>query len=281
MKFAVCMHKGAIRSGAVKGNSIALHPVASTDFPLLTDEMIANATSGETVPLTDVQLLSPIGPGAKILCVGFNYPDHVLEAKAEMPKYPSIFVRFASSLAGHEQSVVAPANSAQFDYEGEFAVVIGKPAWRTSREDAMKHVAGYVCLAENSARDFQFHTRQATAGKNFPHSGACGPWITSADEIPDVKKLEMTVTLNEARVQHCSIGDLIFDIPALIEYISNFTPLVTGDVISTGTPAGVGGAQKPPLWLKAGDRLEINVPGVGLLANTIVDEKDALDFLPF
>jgi len=281
MKFAVCRYQGVIRSGEVQGDSILLHPVLPDTFPLLTEQVMFNRSSGEHAQLADVQLLSPIGPAAKILCVGFNYPDHVQEAKAEMPKYPSVFCRYASSLAGAGQPVVAPSSSDQFDYEGEFGVVIGKPAWRVSRDDAMQHVAGYVPIAENSVRDFQFHTRQATAGKNFPHSGACGPWITSADEIEDVTRLEMTVTLNGVQVQHCSIGDLIFDIPALIEYISAFTPLVTGDVISTGTPAGVGGAQKPPLWLKAGDRLDIDVPGVGLLSNVVVDEQEATDFLPF
>jgi 2-keto-4-pentenoate hydratase/2-oxohepta-3-ene-1,7-dioic acid hydratase in catechol pathway len=281
MKFAVFHHKGVVRSGEVHGDSILLHPFTPGSFPLLTHEVMARAGTGENVPLADVQLLSPIGPAAKILCVGFNYPDHVKEAKAEMPQYPSIFCRYASSLAGAGQPVVAPSSSDQFDYEGEFGVVIGKSAWRVSREDAMNHVAGYVPIAENSVRDYQFHSRQATPGKNFPHSGACGPWITSADEISDVTKLEMTVRLNDVQVQNCSIGDLIFDIPALIEYVSAFTPLVTGDVISTGTPAGVGGAHKPPLWLKAGDRLDIDVPGVGLLSNMVVDEKDATDFLPF
>lgn len=280
MKFAVCRYEDAIRSGEVRGDKILLHPETAKGFPVLTDQVLANAGADDEIPLSAVQLLSPIGPAAKILCVGFNYGDHIREAKAEIPAYPSIFVRFASSLAGHEQPVVAPAVSDQFDYEGEFGVVIGKPAWRVSRADAMAYVGGYTCIAENSVRDFQFHSRQATAGKNFPHSGACGPWITSADEVANVASLEMTVTLNGEQVQHCSIGDLIFDIPALIEYISQFTPLVPGDVISTGTPAGVGGSRTPPLWLKAGDRLEIDVPGVGLLANTVVDEKDAVDFLP-
>jgi 2-keto-4-pentenoate hydratase/2-oxohepta-3-ene-1,7-dioic acid hydratase in catechol pathway len=167
---------------------------------------------------------------------------------------------------------VRPFASEQFDYEGELAVVIGKTARHVPAARALDYVAGYSCFAENSLRDFQRHAAQATPGKNFFASGAFGPWITTTDEIKDPGRLMLTTRLNGTQVQHESTADLIFSVPELIAYMSIWTELRPGDVISTGTPSGVGMARKPPLWLKAGDRLEIEIEGIGTLENTVIDE---------
>src|SRR5262249_17538160 len=158
----------------------------------------------------------------------------------------------------HDQPVIAPSISGEFDYEGELAVIIGQPAWRVTEADAMAYVAGYSCFAENSVRDFQSHARQATAGKNFLASGAFGPCLGTPDEVADPMALELTTRLNGQVMQHTPLTDLVFSIPQLIEYITRFTRLLPGDVISTGTPDGVGFLRKPPVFLKPGDRMEVD-----------------------
>src|SRR5690606_31806980 len=178
--------------------------------------------------------------GTKFLCVGINYLPHIAEMGRERPAHPVIFVRFASSLVGHLEPLVRPPESIQLDYEGELAVVIGRTARRVPRERALEHVAGYACFNDGSVRDFQRHGPQWTAGKNFVASGAFGPWLVTADERPDPAELSLTTRLNGEVVQHESVAELCFDVPALIEYCSTFTRLEPGDVIATGTPGGVG-----------------------------------------
>lgn len=224
--------------------------------------------------LADIRFLPLIpDPAAKILCVGINYMPHIEEMGRERPDYPVIFVRFVDSLVGHGEPMIRPRESERFDFEGELAVIIGKRARRVESARALDYVAGYSCFNDGSVRDFQRHGPQWTPGKNFHHSGSYGPWLVTADEQPDPTRLRLQTRLNGAVVQDESVGELCFDVPHLIEYCSTFTQLEPGDVIVTGTPGGVGGGRTPPLWMKAGDTVEVDISGVGTLRNTIADER--------
>jgi 2-keto-4-pentenoate hydratase/2-oxohepta-3-ene-1,7-dioic acid hydratase in catechol pathway len=227
---------------------------------------------GRKVPLHDIAWLPPITDPDKILCVGLNYHAHAKEAKMAVPERPSIFVRFASSQVGHQASVVRPRASPQFDYEAELAVVIGKPGRHISEAQAFDHVAGYSCFAENSVRDWQTHSRQATPGKNFERSGAFGPWLVTPDEAGPVEKMDVIGRLNGREMQRDSAANMIFSVPQQIAYLSTFTTLLPGDVIVTGTPAGVGFTRTPPVWLQPGDRFDVEVTGVGVLSNPVIEE---------
>jgi 2-keto-4-pentenoate hydratase/2-oxohepta-3-ene-1,7-dioic acid hydratase in catechol pathway len=222
--------------------------------------------------LAGLRLLPPVPAPRKILCVGLNYGRHVAEAGRELPAHPSMFARFADSFVGHEAPVWKPRLSDKFDYEGELAVVIGRAGRHIAARDALSHVAGYTCMAENSVRDFQKHNAQVTPGKNFERSGAIGPWLVTADEVGDPARLQVITRLNGTVMQQGDVSDLIFPIPELIAYISAFTPLSPGDVIATGTPEGVGSSRKPPRFLAVGDTLEVEIPGIGTLVNTVADE---------
>ncbi len=224
--------------------------------------------------LEDVRFLPVIpDPAAKILCVGVNYLPHIAEMGRERPDYPVIFVRFADSLVGHLEPMVRPRASEMYDYEGELAVVMGRRARHVPRTEALAHVAGYSCFNDGSVRDFQRHGPQWTAGKNFHASGAFGPWLVTADEKPDPAALHLTTRLNGEIVQDESVGELCFGVPELIEYCSTWAQLEPGDVIVTGTPGGVGAGRKPPLWLKPGNVVEVDIAGIGVLRNAIVDER--------
>lgn len=220
----------------------------------------------------DVRFLPPVPNPDKILCVGVNYRPHIEEMGREIPERPVIFVRFSGSLAGHESPIRRPLVSEQFDFEGELAVVIGKRARHVTRERALAVVAGYTCFMDGSVRDWQRHTTQFTPGKNFEQSGSMGPCIVTADEIPDPSVLNLTTKVNGEVMQSERLAELVFDIPALIEYCSTFAELLPGDVIATGTPGGVGAARTPPVWLAAGDRVEVEIDGVGVLVSPVWDE---------
>jgi 2-keto-4-pentenoate hydratase/2-oxohepta-3-ene-1,7-dioic acid hydratase in catechol pathway len=222
--------------------------------------------------LSQARLLPPIPDPEKILCAGRNYRGHAAEAGGKLPEFPSLFARLNNTLVAAGEALVAPKISTDFDFEGELAVIIGKPGRHVARADALGHVFGYSCFNDSSLRDIQFR-HSLTVGKNFVSTGGFGPWIVTADEIPDPTRLELRTRLNGQEVQHTKTDDLIFDIPTLIEYISAFTPLAPGDVIATGTPEGVGFARKPPLWMKAGDVVEVEISGIGPLRNPIVAES--------
>jgi 2-keto-4-pentenoate hydratase/2-oxohepta-3-ene-1,7-dioic acid hydratase in catechol pathway len=207
---------------------------------------------------------------AKLLCVGINYLPHIKEMGRERPERPVLFVRFGGSIVGHGQPLLKPRESEQFDYEGELAVVIGKRARRVSRERALDFVAGYSCFNDGSVRDWQRHSQQFTPGKNFHASGAFGPWLVTTDEIGDPRKLTLTTRLNGAVMQNENVSELCFDVPQLIEYCSTFAQLEPGDVIVTGTPGGVGAGRKPPVWMKPGDIVEIEISGIGTLRNPVI-----------
>jgi len=207
----------------------------------------------------------------RILCVGVNYRPHIAEMGREIPAHPVVFTRFASSLVGDGDALVRPAVSEQFDYEGELAVVIGRAAHRVSREQALAYVGGYCCFMDGSVRDWQRHTAQFTPGKNFDRSGAMGA-VRPAGEVPDPDGLTVTTRLNGEVMQQGAVRDLVFDIPFLVAYCSTFMTLQPGDVIATGTPGGVGAARTPPVWLRPGDVVEVDIPGVGILSNPVRDE---------
>lgn len=237
-------------------------------LPALGRAAIAQLPVQATVPLSALTCLAPIDIASKLVCIGLNYKEHAEEVGLDQRPVPSLFLRTADSVQGHQAAIVRPPCSEQYDFEGEIAVVIGKPGHAIAAADAMDHVFGYSCFMDGSVRDFQKHS--VTAGKNFWRSGAMGPWILTADEVPDPSQLQLTTTLNGEVVQHSSAAMLIHTIPALIAYISQWTPLRAGDVIATGTPAGVGLSRKPPLWLRPGDALEVRIDAVGMLANTVV-----------
>jgi 2-keto-4-pentenoate hydratase/2-oxohepta-3-ene-1,7-dioic acid hydratase in catechol pathway len=225
--------------------------------------------------LDEVECLPVIpNPAAKFLCIGINYRPHMLEMGREPPNFPVVFVRFANSFVGHGTPLIKPSVSDKFDFEGELAVVIGKRGRGVKRDKALDLIAGYSCLNDGSVRDYQRHSGQFTPGKNFVASGAFGPWMVTGDEVPDPSDLQLETRLNGAVVQRESTGELIFDIAELIEYLSIWTELAPGDVIATGTPGGVGAGRTPPLWMKDGDTVEVEISGIGCLSNRVV-EQDA------
>ncbi|AZY51587.1 fumarylacetoacetate hydrolase family protein [Bordetella avium] len=277
MKLQSFVHAGAPAWGIREGEQIRL---MTSYWPDVASALAAGSqalaqAARQPAPLIDaagLQWLAPVVAPGKILCVGLNYGRHVLEAGRELPKHPSVFARYADSLVGADQPVWRPQVSEKLDFEAELAVVIGRGGRHIPASQAMEHVAGYTCMAENSVRDFQKHNAQVTPGKNFERSGALGPWLVTADEVPDPTALRVRSYLNGDLMQDGSVADLIFSIPTLIAYISSFTPLAPGDVIATGTPEGVGATRQPPRFLRAGDVFEVDIPGVGRLANPVIDE---------
>ena len=234
---------------------------------------VADATSSaSSVPVSKVTWLPVIPNPDKILCVGLNYETHRKETGRDEVEHPTIFARYANSQTGHLQPIVRPRVSTQLDFEGELAVIIGKPGRYISRAEAMSHVVGYACYNDGSIRDFQRHTHQFTPGKNFPDTGAFGPWMMTPDELGPLGELKLQTRLNGEVMQEARIKQMIFDIPRQIEYCSTFTRLEPGDVIVSGTPGGVGSRRQPPLWMKAGDVVEIEVERLGVLRNPVTDE---------
>jgi 2-keto-4-pentenoate hydratase/2-oxohepta-3-ene-1,7-dioic acid hydratase in catechol pathway len=222
------------------------------------------------VQSSEARLLPVIPNPGKIFCVGLNYKTHVAETKRADSQYPSIFTRFADSLSAHQAPLPRPRETERFDFEGELAVVIGKGGRSISQANALDHIAGYACFNDATARDWQRHTHQWIPGKNFPLTGPLGPYMATTQEIPDVTQLTLETRLNGEVMQHASLSDLIFTLPVIIEYISGFTPLSAGDVIATGTPGGVGDRREPPLYMKAGDTIEVEISGLGILRNVVV-----------
>ena len=222
---------------------------------------------------SELEILSPIAQPPKIICVGLNYADHTSESPYEQPDYPTLFPRFASSLIGHQQNILKPKCSDQLDFEGELAVIIGKTGKHIQKDQALDYVMGYSVFNDGSIRDYQFKSPQWTVGKNFDATGAFGPDLVTADEIPaGAKGLLLTTRLNGEVVQQANTDDMIFDIETLISTISEAITLEAGDVIVTGTPAGIGFARKPQLFMKHGDVCEVEIEKVGLLSNPIVNE---------
>jgi 2-keto-4-pentenoate hydratase/2-oxohepta-3-ene-1,7-dioic acid hydratase in catechol pathway len=230
---------------------------------------LAKGTSAD-LKFSDVELLPVIPDPEKILCIGLNYASHAGEVGRELPKVPSVFSRLHNTLVPSGGDIVRPKASIAFDYEGELAVIIGERCRHVSRGRALSVVAGYSCFLDGSVRDFQKHS--VTAGKNFPATGPLGPWMVTADVVEDPQRLELTTRLNGNIVQRDTTDHMIFDVATIIEYLSTVTWLEPGDVIATGTPDGVGLGRKPPLWMKGGDKVEVEISGIGTLNVNVVDE---------
>jgi 2-keto-4-pentenoate hydratase/2-oxohepta-3-ene-1,7-dioic acid hydratase in catechol pathway len=282
MKLISFMHKGSATYGIVSGDLVLdLQPILGARAPdlrcLIANNLTGAAaealkTNAPTLKFSELELLPVIPNPDKILCVGLNYHDHVVESGRALTEKPAIFVRMPASQVAHGQAIVRPPESERLDYEGEIAIVIGEGGRRIAEADAWKHIAGYSCYNDGSIRDWQNHTTQWTAGKNYWRTGGFGPWLVTSDEIRPNQKLTLTTKLNGVELQRATTDMMIHSIPRQIAYISAFIPLLPGDVIVTGTPGGVGNKRTPQLFMKAGDVVEIEVDAVGILKNTVRDE---------
>jgi acylpyruvate hydrolase len=239
------------------------HVVASEGFEILQKMGLAYKEE-------EIFFLPPIGRPGKIICLGMNYRQHAQEMGREPPQYPTLFGKFAHTLIGHKNPLVLPSISQMVDYEAELAVVIGKPGKNIKAEHALEHVFGYTILNDVSVRDFQNRTLQWLQGKNFDRSCPVGPYVVTKDEVPDPDKLEIELKLNDTVMQHSNTSDFIFSVPTIIEYISQIMTLEPGDIISTGTPSGVGVARNPQVFLKPSDVVRIELESVGVLENSII-----------
>lgn len=235
------------------------------------------ASGGAVDPVTVVHLPPLTNPG-KIICAGLNYADHTAESGIKQPDYPTLFARFNSTLIGQGGEILVPTVSEQLDFEGELVAIVGKGGRHISKAAANAHIAGWSIFNDASVRDYQFKGAQWTLGKNFDATGAFGPFFVTADELPDGGSgLMLETRLNGSVVQHASTSDLIFDTATLIAIISEAITLEPGDLIVTGTPAGVGAVRKPPLWMKPGDIVEVEIEGIGVLTNPIGMETAILE----
>jgi len=235
------------------------------------------ASAEPEVALEAIDFLPVVPDPRHIICVGINYASHIAEVvqagiKRATPDKPSIFLRCIDSLTAHRQPLLMPRVSTSLDYEAELAVIIGRPGRYIAERDALAHVAGYACFNDGSLRDWQFHTNNITPGKNFPSTGALGPWLVTSDEIPDPQHLAIRTRLNGRTMQDGNTADMIFTVARIIAYISSFIPLVAGDVIATGTPDGVGFSRKPPVFLAQGDVCEVEIESIGRLVNEVRGE---------
>lgn len=271
MNYVSFRHNGQDSFGAMLSDSVLadLGNSATPDLASALASIMPNPATAPRVALADVVLLPVIPQPSKIFCIGHNYEEHRIETNGPRVGHPSIFTRFADTLVAHGASIICPSVSTMLDYEGELAVVIGKPGRHIAEADAMDHVAGYCCANDATIRDWQRHTAQFTPGKNFPRTGGLGPWLVTRDTIEDLDSVTLTTRLNGVVMQHASLAQLIFPIPTIIAYLSTFTTLAVGDVIMTGTPGGVGARREPPVYMAPGDIVEVEISGVGLLSNRI------------
>ena len=286
MKLLSFTHAGASSWGAVArdGRIVDLARCADPVIPTLREAIAQLGVDGiqkrldgvpasaRTLAFEDVSLLPVIPDPRKIICIGLNYEAHRIEAKRAEVANPTLFPRLASSQTAHGRDIPLPPESTHLDFEGEIAVIIGRGGRRISEADSWQHIAGYAPYNDASIRDWQYHTTQWTAGKNFDGTGAFGPWLVTRGEIADGQLMELVTRLNGEEVQRGNTGQLIFSIPRLVNYISTVMTLEAGDVIVTGTPSGVGVKREPQLFMKAGDRIEVEVSGLGTLANRVAKE---------
>ena len=260
--------------GIVDGDRVIDLGASRPQLPTLKDFIASSefgkAATGAELKYADVKLLPVIPNPGKIICVGLNYQDHVKEMNRPDSEKPVLFMRGANSQMAHGDPLVRAKVTEKLDYEGELALIIGKPGRYIPKADALKHIAGYACYNDGTMRDWQRHTHHWTPGKNFDNSGAFGPWMVT--ELGDRATSFLTTRVNGQLMQRASLAQMIFSIEELVEYISGFTTLQSGDVIVTGTPGGVGDKRNPPRYLVAGDKVEVEIDSVGLLQNTVVQE---------
>ena len=253
------------RLGRVEGDRV--QPLAGTSVADALGAAIPQPV-GDSLALADLELLAPLVPG-KLIGIGLNYRDHAAETGAELPRQPLLFAKFTSSVAGPAADIVRPAYAAELDYEGELAVVIGRRAREVAEGDALGHVFGYAVMDDVTARDRQREEPQWIRAKGGDSFGPFGPWITTADEVPDPQALGIRTWVNDELRQDGRTADMVFGVAELIAWISGSLVLEPGDVITTGTPAGVGVARKPPVFLEPGDRVRVEIEGLGVLDNPV------------
>jgi 2-keto-4-pentenoate hydratase/2-oxohepta-3-ene-1,7-dioic acid hydratase in catechol pathway len=281
MKLASYLSYGAETFGAVIGDGVVtLGGRAKGGYRTLREALAAGALEDlqkilkNATPdrrLEELQFLPVISQPSKILCAGINFRSHAAETGRDIPARPGMFIRFADTLVSHEGFMLRPRASTQFDFEGELAVVIGRTARSVKPERALNYVAGYTCFIDGSVRDYQKFS--VAAGKNFPATAPLGPWMVTADEIPDPGRLVLTTRLNGAEVQRAGLDQMIHSVAHIVSFCSEFTPLYPGDIIATGTPEGVGARRNPPLWMQPGDVLEVEISEIGTLRVRIADEN--------
>lgn len=279
MRIVSFRRNGKISYGLLEGGEIADLPGLDPQLPPALNDALPTlrgyappAATRKTVSLSDVTLLPVIPSPQKIICIGVNYADHAAETGQAPPPYPTVFAKFANTLAASGDPIVLPSASTMPDYEGELAVVIGRPGRQITEPDALDYVAGYTAFNDVSARDFQGHTSQWTMGKSPDTFGPLGLALLTADEIPDPQKLELRTTVNGEVLQQASTADMVFTVRQLIAYLSQTMTLLPGDVIATGTPSGIGAARTPPRFLRPGDTVVISIDDVTELANPVVGE---------
>ena len=280
MKLVSFSRLGKARFGAVVKDGVIdltgkLDPDVNTIKELISlhmedqaEEFIAG--KNKDLSFSDITFLPVIPDPEKIMCVGLNYLEHKKETGRPDVDNPTIFTRFADSQVAHMQPMIKPDNSDRFDYEAEMAIIIGKGGRFISEDEALSHIAGYACYNDGSIRNYQRHTSQYTPGKTFPGTGGFGPYMVTPSEVGDYRKLPIELRLNGNIMQKATLADLIFPIPRLISYISEFTALSSGDVIVTGTPGGVGDKRNPPVYMVPGDIVEVDIGMLGVLRNPII-----------
>jgi len=253
---------------------LALGPVAMTRI----GEALGRAAQVRPLDAVTVRLLPPITQAGKILCLGLNYADHATESKQARPDFPVVFLRANTSLVAHGEAIVRPLQSSALDFEGELVAVVGRTARRVMRDHALDYIAGYSVFNDASIRDYQLRTPQWTVGKNFDGSGAFGPDFVTSDDVPaGASGLAIETRLNGVLMQSGNTRDMIFGVAETVELLSACMTLEAGDVLVMGTPAGVGAARKPPVWMKPGDVVDVTIEGIGTLSNPIVAEVEKAD----
>ncbi len=270
--YGVITDKGIVDLGKrFKDRYPTLKALITAGFP---KEVDAAAQGPVDLAETDIEYLPTIPDATNVWCLALNYVEHHNEVESagrvqELPKQPALFMRSIDSVVGHNQNLLHPGVSEQFDYEGELGVIIGKAGRNVSEADALNYIAGYTIVNDGSVRDWQFHTRQITPGKNFYRSGSVGPWMVRASEIADPHNLRIKTTLNGNLLQDGTSADMVHRINKFIAYLSTITVLHPGDILATGTPSGVGFSRKPPIWMKVGDVCEISIEQIGVLRNPV------------
>jgi 2-keto-4-pentenoate hydratase/2-oxohepta-3-ene-1,7-dioic acid hydratase in catechol pathway len=280
MRFVTLERNGSAEPGVISGSNVI--SVRGAGFSTLlavieggpearrrVEKWLEKPPAEAAAPLASTRLLAPIPRPPKIICVGLNYRDHAIESKMEIPKVPTIFAKFATSVIGPGDAIVLPKNSVKPDYEAEFAFVIGKGGRYIPKERWQEHIFGYTNLNDVSARDYQMATTQWMMGKTFDTFAPFGPAIVTAEEIPDPHALDIQMIINGEVLQNSNTSQLIFRIPELIEYLSSVCTLEPGDIVSTGTPSGVGFSRNPPRWLRPGDDVVVKISGLGELRNPV------------
>lgn len=267
---------GGVRPGYLFDDTKTILDLTPNGF-VSTLEVIASGTGStlatSRLSVDDVKLHAPLRNPPRIFAIGLNYRDHAKESGMEIPTTPVVFFKVATAIVGPGDPIVLPKNSTQPDYEAEFAFVIGKGGYRISAANWRDHVYGYTIVNDVSARDVQFASTQWSMSKCFPTFCPLGPTIVTADEIPDPHALDISLSIDGERLQHSNTRELVFKIPELIEYLSSITPLLPGDIVSTGTPPGVGLGRNPKRWLKPGETVTVTIDGLGSLANPVVAEE--------